>query len=199
VRTGHESGTLDDVTEPDLTPALIAELGKKTAVSWLRYGEHADGPADGAGATTHAAWHVWLDTGDGGALYVVSGGAEQVLPGIEHARRVEVTMRSKENGGRLVTWVADATRLEPGDERWEPATAALVAGRLNLPDLATAAAGWAATSVVTRLAPTGERVEEPGSLSSGHHRATPRATPATTRGALPRVLHRRVRRRPKLS
>lgn len=198
MRTGHESGTLVDVSEPDLTPALIAELGKKTAVSWLRYGA-ADGHVDGAEGRAHAAWHVWLDAGDGGALYVVSGGPEQVLPGIEHATRVEVTMRSKENGGRLVTWVAEATRVVPGDELWGPATAALVAGRLNLPDLATAADGWAETSVVTRLAPTGERVEEPGALSSGHHRATPRATPATTRGALPRVLHRRVRRRPPLS
>ena len=172
---------------PELTPALVAELGKKTAVSWLRYGAEA-GPA-------HAAWHVWLDD----ALYVVSGGTEQPLPGIERATRVEVTMRSKENGGRLITWVADASRLTPVDELWEPATAALVAGRLNLPDLATAAAGWAESSVVTRLAPNGDVVESPGDLSDVHHRAVPPETAATTRGPLPKVLHRRVRRRPKLS
>ena len=179
------------MTEPDIAPALIAELGKKTAVSWLRYGA-PDSPA-------HAAWHVWLDTGDDGALYVVSGGTEQRLPGLPETGRVEVTMRSKENGGRLLTWVAEASRLRPDDERWAAATAALVAGRLNVPDLATAAAGWAETSVVTRLVPTGETVERPGELSDVHHRAVPRETGATTRGALPRVLHRRVRRRPKLS
>jgi hypothetical protein len=176
---------------PDPTPALVAELGKKTGVSWLRYGA-PDRPA-------HAAWHVWLDTGDGGALYVVSGGTEQPLPGLDRAARVEVTMRSKDNGGRLVTWVADASRVTPGDELWQPVTAALVAGRLNLPDLATAADGWAESSVVTRLVPTGEVVETPGDLSEEHHRAVPPDTPATTRGALPKVLHRRVRRRPKLS
>ena len=176
---------------PDPTPALVAELGKKTGVSWLRYGAPE--------RSAHAAWHVWLDTGDGGALYVVSGGTEQPLPGLERATRVEVTMRSKDNGGRLVTWVADASRVTPDDDLWEPVTAALVAGRLNLPDLATAAAGWAESSVVTRLVPTGEVVETPGDLSDEHHRAVPPETPATTRGVLPKVLHRRVRRRPKLS
>jgi hypothetical protein len=191
VRTGQESGTLDPVSSPDLVPALIAELGKKTGVSWLRYG--------GAEVPAHAAWHVWLDTGDGGAMYVVSGGSEQPLPGLDRATRVEVTMRSKENGGRLLTWVAHAERVAPGDDLWAPATAALVAGRLNLPDLATAAAGWAETSLVTRLAPTGEVVEQPGELSDEHHRAVPPETAATTRGALPRILHRGVRRRPKLS
>ena len=78
-------------------------------------------------------------------------------------------------------------------------TAALVTGRLNLADLATAADGWAASSVVRRIVPTGELVEAPGSLSDDAHRATPLPTPATTRGPLPRVLHRRVKRRPKLS
>jgi hypothetical protein len=182
------------VADPDLVPALVAELGKKTGVSWLSYTA-----ASSAASSTHAAWHVWHDAGDGGALYVVSGGTEQHLPGIEQARRVEVTMRSKENGGRLVTWVADASRVRPGDELWAPVTSALVAGRLNLPDLAAAADEWARSSVVTRLAPTGETVEQPGDLSADDHRATPRPTPAITRGALPRVLHRRVKRRPGLS
>ncbi len=108
-------------------------------------------------------------------------------------------MRSKDNGGRLLTWMADASRVEPGDERWDPVTAALVAGRLNLPDLAVAANAWAVSSVVTRLAPTGEVVEGPDDLPTDDHRAIPAQTTATTRGPLPRVLHRRVRRRPRLS
>ncbi|QNN55062.1 hypothetical protein H9L09_14385 [Nocardioides mesophilus] len=169
--------------------ALVTELGRKTGVSWLRYG---------VPPTSHAAWHLWFDD----ALYVLSGGAEQQLPGIEELPepgRVEVTMRSKDNGGRLLTWVARATAVLPGDERWQPVTAALAADRLNVPDLATAPAGWARTSRVTRLEPTGELVEQPGALTDGAHLATPVPTPATTRGPLPRVLHRRVRRRPKLS
>jgi hypothetical protein len=167
--------------------ALVAELAKKTSTCWLRY--------DGE---THAAWHAWVD----GALCLVSGGEEQRLPGIEElgpGDRVEVIMRSKENGGRLVTWVAEPHVVRPGDELWEPVTTALVAGRLNLDDLGTAADEWAERSVVTRLVPTGELVEQPGALSADPHRAEPKPTPATTRGRLPKVLHRRVRRRPKLS
>jgi hypothetical protein len=183
------------VTEPDLVPALVAELGKKTGVSWLTYASGYDDTKH-----THAAWHAWVETEeDGGALYVVSGGDEQPLPGIEQARRVEVTMRSKENGGRLVTWVAVASRVTPDDPAWEPVTAALVAGRLNLDDLTTAAQQWAESSIITRLKPTGETVELPGDLPDDDHRAAPLETPAITRGRLPRVLHRRVKRRPRLS
>ncbi len=172
--------------------ALIAELAKKTGVSWLTY-ERWNGRA--YERITQAAWHVWVDD----ALYVVSGGTEQLLPALEHAERVEVTMRSKENGGRLLTWVAEASAVLPEDERWEPVTAALVSDRLNVPDLKTAADEWAKTARVTRLAPTGELVEQPDALSTDAHLATPKPTRAITRGALPKVLHRRVRRRPKLS
>lgn len=171
-------------SDPAFTSALIAELGKKTAVCWLRY----DGQV-------HAVWHVWLDD----ALCLVSGGDEQPLPGIEETPVVEVTMRSKESGGRLLTWVGEVSVVRPSDELWEPVTTALVAGRLNLADLAKAAGEWAERSVVVRVVPTGELAEAPGDLSSDAHLATPKPTTATTRRGLPRVLHRRSKRRPKLS
>ncbi|MGH3371431.1 MAG: hypothetical protein ACRDPR_15685 [Nocardioidaceae bacterium] len=171
------------VTDP-FTTALIAELGKKTGVCWLRY----DGQE-------HAAWHIWFDD----ALHLVAGGDEQPLPGIEDSDRVEVVMRSKENGGRLVSWVGRVSVVRPEDEAWGPVTAALVAGRLNLADLTTAAREWAERGLVVRVEPTGELLEQPGSLGDASHAAVPRATVATTRGALPRVLHRRKRRRPGLS
>lgn len=164
--------------------ALIAEVAKKTSVCWLRY--------DGG---VHAAWHLWHD----GALALVSGGDEQPLPGVENVDRVEVIMRSKENGGRLVTWVGAVSVVCPADELWPTVTAALVSDRLNLADLGTAADEWAERSVVSRIVPTGEFVETPGALSDDAHLAAPRPTTATTRGALPRVLHRRVKRRPRLS
>lgn len=167
-----------------LTTALVAELAKKTGVCWVRYR-----------GRSHAVWHVWHDD----ALCLVSGGDEQPLPDIEDGARVEVVMRSKDSGGRLVTWVGTASVVRPEDEAWPSVTAALVTGRLNLADLSTAAAGWAATSVVRRVVPTGEVVESPGELSDDAHRETPRETAATTRGPLPRILHRRVKRRPKLS
>jgi len=171
------------VTEA-FTTALIAELGKKTGVCWLRFG----GPR-------RAAWHTWYDD----ALHLVAGGTEQPLEDLAEADRVEVTMRSKEHGGRLVTWVGAVSVVGPDDPRWDEITSALVADRLNVPDLGRVKDDWAAHSVVVRVEPTGELLEQPGALSDDAHLATPPATEATTRGVLPRVLHRRQRRRPDLS
>ena len=166
------------------TAALIAELGKKTGVCWLR----VDGPP-------RAAWHVWYDD----ALHLVAGGTEQPLADLAEADRVEVTMRSKEQGGRLLTWVGAVSVVEPDDPSWDEVTSALVADRLNVPDLGRVKDDWAVHSVVVRVEPTGELLEQPGALSDDAHLAAPPATQATTRGVLPRVLHRRQRRRPDLS
>jgi hypothetical protein len=180
------------VTEA-FTTALIAELGKKTGVCWLRYD---DGTVHhGDTWPSRPAWHVWYDD----ALHVVAGGDEQPLPWLEEVDRVEVTMRSKESGGRLMTWVGRVSVVRPTDDAWDDVTTALVSGRLNLEDLSTAKDTWARGSVVVRIDPTGELLEQPGSLSDEQHAAPPVASPATTRGALPRVLHRRQRRRPGLS
>ena len=132
-------------------------------------------------------------------LGLVAGGDEQPLPGIAKAERVEVVMRSKENGGRLVSWVGRVSVVRPDDEAWDEVTTALVADRLNLEDLTTVKDEWARRSVVVRIEPTGDLVEQPGALSDDAHNAQPVPTSATTRGALPRVLHRRQRRRPGLS
>ncbi len=171
---------------PDVILALITELARKTSVSWLRYGE-----------STRAlpAWHLWSQD----ALVILSGGDEQPLPGLEDAQRVEVTMRSKSDGGRLITWMADASRVSPGDDLWVPTTAALASARLNVADLAAAPTGWAGTSWVTRLVPTGETLEDPGHLLPLDHRAVPPGSPASTRGPQPWVLHRRILRQPPLS
>ncbi len=173
------------------TTALIAELGKKTGVCWLRY----DDPSGSTPARARAAWHVWYDD----ALHLVAGGDEQPLPGIAKAERVEVVMRSKENGGRLVSWVGRVSVVRPDDDAWDDVTTALVTDRLNLEDLTTVKDEWARRSVVVRIDPTGDLVEQPGALSDDAHNAPPAPTSATTRGALPRVLHRRQRRRPGLS
>ena len=172
------------------TTALIAELGKKTGVCWLRYDEPS-----GSTPRTRAAWHIWHDD----ALHLVVGGDEQPLPGLAKAERVVVVMRSKENGGRLVSWVGRVSVVGPADESWDEVTTALVTDRLNLEDLNTVKDEWARRSVVVRIEPTGDLIEQPGALSDDAHNAPPVPTTATTRGALPRVLHKRQRRRPGLS
>ena len=136
---------MDNVAE-----ALVAELARKTGLCWVRYD-----PSTGSGhrGRDHAVWHVWHDD----ALCLVSGGDEQPLPDLPDGARVEVVMRSKDTGGRVLTWVGRVSVVRPEDEAWPGTTAALVAGRLNLRDPATAAERWAGSSVVRRIRPTGEQ------------------------------------------
>lgn len=184
------------------TTALVAELARKTGVCWLRYDDAPDAPTvPGPGSSgapvprERAAWHVWYDD----ALHVVCGGTEQDLPGLAEADRVEVVLRSKENGGRLVTWVGRPRVVDRDDEHWDDVVDALISDRLNLDDLSLARERWAVASTVVRIDPTGETRERPGELSDDSHAAPPPPSRATTRGPLPRVLHRRRSRSPRLS
>jgi hypothetical protein len=128
--------------DPSLRAALRAELGRRTDLCWVRYGD-----------TSQAVWHAWVDDEEGGALAVVSGGDEQPFPEVADGAEVEVLMRSKDTGGRVLTWGGLASVVRPADERWQPTVAALVARRLNLPDPDGAADRWAERSVVRRIVP----------------------------------------------
>jgi hypothetical protein len=175
----------------DPLAALVAKATATSAVCWLRYG---DDPGDaGDLARSRLAWHVWHE----GAALVVSGGTEQALPGIEVADEARVTVRSKDDGGRLVTWVARVEHVRHGSAQWREAAAALAPARLNgrAEDRLLL---WAADSAITRLVPTGRVVEHPGERPHGDGAAPPPPSPATTRGALPWVVHRRPRRAPAL-
>jgi hypothetical protein len=46
-------------------------------------------------------------------VYVVHEGLEQPLGWLADSERVTVTVRSKDKGGRLVSWVAQVTSLDP--------------------------------------------------------------------------------------
>jgi hypothetical protein len=143
-----------------LRTALVEETCRKSALVWLR-------PLGDTHAV--AAWHVFVD----GAVHLVGGGLEQPLPVLAEGQELEVTVRSKDTGGRLLTFVATATVLEPDGE----------------------ACRWARESTVLRLEPTGRLVESPGHVSHRSHAAEPAGSPATTRGPLPFVVGRRARRR----
>ncbi|KWW99284.1 Uncharacterized protein LI90_918 [Carbonactinospora thermoautotrophica] len=161
-----------------LARALIEEACKKNGLIWLSAGE---------GERPRAAWHVWHD----GAAYVVGGGAEQPLP--ELPGMVRVSVRSKDNGGRLVTWLARAVPVAPGTEEWQAAVAQLAGKRLNAPDTEGLPERWATESRVIRLEPTGQLVEHPGATPEDSEAVPPPPSPATTRGRLPFVLGRRRR------
>lgn len=165
--------------------ALVEEVMKKTAICWVRW------PEDGR---DHPVWHSWHD----GAAYVVAGRGEQPLPGIETASSATVTTRTKDSRTRLLLWDAAVTRLQPGTEEWADAVSRLQADRLNLRDPEQVAKRWAADCTIARFTPTGVGGEGPGSYSSEDLSRAPLPTGATTRGRLPRVLHRRQTQGPRL-
>jgi hypothetical protein len=164
---------------------LVAEAMKRSDLVWLTY------PGSGR---PRAVWHVWHD----GAAYVVSGGPEQPLPGIEKAAHVLVTARAKDTRARLVTWVADAAVERVGTDSWWKAAELLKAERLNASQGDALFKTWAAKSTITRLVPTGEVTEYPGAYPAESLAAAPVESPATTSGKLPWVAHRRASRAPRL-
>jgi hypothetical protein len=165
--------------------ALVEEATKRSGLVWLDYA--------GAGRS-RPAWHVWHE----GAAYVVSDGPEQPLPGIERADRVRVTVRAKDTRARLLTWVAEAATVTHGTAEWATAAEALRAQRLNASPADALVLVWGADSTITRLRPTGEVLEHPGARPTGSLAAPPADTPASTRGRLPWVAHRRQSRAPDL-
>ena len=156
---------------------LIEEASKKSGLIWVR-------PA-GAGHHAQAVWHVWQD----GAAWVLTGGIEQPLPDL--GERAFVTVRSKDKGARLVTWVADASRVDPDSEQWREVAPTLLAKRLNLPDGDEAPKRWARECTLWRLAPTGDVTESPDQPSTGSHAVEP--PPTKARSHVPRPLHLRGR------
>jgi hypothetical protein len=112
--------------------ALIVEASRKAGVLWVAAPGHDPVPA----------WQVWKD----GASYLLTGPGEQTLPGLPGAAECEVTARSTDTGGRLASWRAMVTVIEPGSEEWQGIRPALDVARLNgHPD-------WSAVTVL-RLTP----------------------------------------------
>jgi hypothetical protein len=160
-------------------PALVTEATKKSGLLWIGVGERR--PV--------AAWHLWKDD----RAYVVVGPGEQDVPGLATASSATVTVRSTDKGGRIVTWRAAVTRVEPDGEEWDEVLPALLAGRLNLPDSANARQRWATTAAVLRLEPTGELLEAGPTLPAGSGAAPPPPSPARTPTTVPRTVGRRHR------
>ncbi|MGA5818966.1 hypothetical protein ACPC54_14045 [Kitasatospora sp. NPDC094028] len=172
------AATADDF----LDQALLEEAAKKSGLLWVR--------ADGEGQS-RALWHAWHD----GAVVVVGGGGEQPLHGLAAGRGAEVTVRSKDKGGRLTGWSARVSELAPNSEAWLGAVEELKGKRLNAPDTDAITERWARECRVLRLEPVGALGERPGAMPDGSHAAVPMPTPATTRrpipAGLPKLLFKR--------
>ncbi|MER5211141.1 hypothetical protein ABT063_11270 [Streptomyces sp. NPDC002838] len=170
------------MTSELLDQALVEEATKKSGLIWVK----------GPGGPARALWHVWHE---GAACLIGDGPGEQPLPGLADGAEAEVTVRSKDKGGRLVSWAAKAVELVPGSEAWEAAVAELKGKRLNAPDAETMTERWARECRVLRLEPTGTTTP----LPAGRLAEAPLPTPATTRqpipAGLPRLLMKKRKRR----
>ncbi|HLL33900.1 hypothetical protein [Streptomyces sp.] len=164
-----------------LDRALVEEATKKSGLIWVK----------GPGVPARALWHAWHE---GAACVVGDGPGEQPLPGLADGAAAEVTVRSKDKGGRVVAWTATVVELAPRSEAWEAAVAELKGKRLNAPDGEAMTERWRRECRVLRLEPTGVTLPLPdGSLADA-----PLPSPATTRrpipAALPRLLLKRRKR-----
>ncbi|MFC8715085.1 MULTISPECIES: hypothetical protein [unclassified Streptomyces] len=170
------------MTSALLDRALVEEATKKSGLVWVA----------GPGGPARPLWHVWHE---GAACLVGDGPGEQPLPGLADGVTAEVTVRSKDKGGRLVTWAARVVELAPGSQAWQETVAELKGKRLNAPDAETMTERWARECRVLRLEPTGTLEPLPGTSLA----EAPLPTPATTRqpvpAGLPRLLLRKKRRR----
>ncbi|MFD3872371.1 hypothetical protein [Streptomyces sp. NPDC058623] len=161
--------------------ALVEEASKKSGLIWVR----------GAGAD-RALWHAWVD----GAAHVLGDGpGEQPFPGLVDGSTAEVTVRSKDKGGRLVAWTAAVRELEPRGGAWEAAVAELKGKRLNAPDSEHMTDRWARECRLLRLEP----VAVSGQLPDGSLAAVPLPTQATTRRAMPAGLPKLLLKRKRKS
>lgn len=127
----------------------VAELAKKSSVLWIE-----------ALGRVWPLWHEWVDD----AVYVVGsvrGGSEQPIPDLPDGSPVTLILRSKADRARAARVAARLEIIGSGSDAWEPATAALKAGRLNLTDSATAIDRWARECRVLRIVPLDESVDEP--------------------------------------
>jgi hypothetical protein len=169
------------VTDTLLDRALVEEATKKSGLIWVQ----------GPGSPARALWHVWHE---GAACVIGDGPGEQPLPGLADGGEAVVTVRSKDKGGRLVTWTAGVVELASGSPGWEAAVAELKGKRLNAPDGEAMPQRWARECRVLRLEPAGTTAPLPEDSQA----AAPLPTPATTRrpipAGLPRLLLKRRKR-----
>ncbi|GHK00846.1 hypothetical protein ACWEWI_20755 [Streptomyces sp. NPDC003753] len=168
------------MTSELLEKALVEEATKKSGLIWVQ------GAAPAAAA--RALWHVWYE---GAACVVGDGPGEQPLPGLVDGGDAVVTVRSKDKGGRIVTWPARVVELAPGSPEWEGAVAELKGKRLNASDGEEMPERWRRECRVLRLEPRGTTVP----LPSDSQAARPVPTSATTRRPIPAALPRLLRRK----
>jgi hypothetical protein len=173
------------VTSAELAPLLIDEATKKSGLVWVT-----------TSAGVSPVWLLWHE----GSAYVLSGPGEQSADGLADGGTATVTVRSKDKGGRLVSWEAGVVALSPGTEAWDTVVPLLMGKRLNLVDGEAAAGRWAREATIHRLTPTGQLLEAPGpsgSMPDGSLAGPPPPTPAATDVPMPFTVGGSTRKLPR--
>jgi len=117
---------------------------KKGSICWLTI------PQKGGAPLTRPAWYVQQGT----SLFVLKGEAEQELPGLESARVVTLTVKSKEVKAALGSVEADV-RVVTDEEEFERIAGMGLGTRLNLTDGDAALQRWKDTCTLVELTPRG--------------------------------------------
>lgn len=139
------------MTEVNLS-ALTSEALSKSTVLWLR-----------VGGRDRATWFATGEDDLADRVLLASGGPEPDLGDLPE--EVELILRSKGDGGRLLTLRAEAQAIDPGNPLWEPAARSLLTERLNAPqDLVER---WRSETTLWVLSPYGAPVQAPGQPGPG--------------------------------
>lgn len=128
------TGVLGDAAEESL---------KKGALVWLTI------PQPDGSSVTRPAWYVQR----GRTLFVVKGGREQQLPGLEDADEVTLIVKSKDVKATIGEVPAKVRVLEQGSDETEQILALGLGNRLNLHDGEHALERWRSTCTVVELTP----------------------------------------------
>ena len=167
-------GAAATLSLPDF--ALVEEACKKSSLLWIAV----------PGLRDRAAWHVWQEHEGRGAVYLVTGGGEQNVPGLSDGQPVRVTVRSKDKGGRLATWSGLVGRVRPDSPEWAEVVPTLHAKRLNARDGEAQPERWAERSAIFRIAPQGPLLEGPGRYNRASGAAAVQSSAGTTVTAIRR-------------
>jgi hypothetical protein len=117
---------------------------KKGSIVWL------DIPQKGGAVVQRPAWYVQ----EGRTLYVIKGGREQELPGLEQTDRVTVIVKSKDVKATIAELPAGVRVVTDAAEFERVATLGM-GTRLNLLDGQDALERWRNDSVMVHLTPLG--------------------------------------------
>jgi hypothetical protein len=124
---------------------VLNEVLKKSTIIWVE--------VPGPNGTGERAVPVWFGTMDG-RIYVLTGGSEQRVRGLDQADQVLLSARSKDLQSLLTRIDASARVIPASDPLFARVVPVLLPRRLNLPDGEHAADRWRKECTLVELTPS---------------------------------------------